>query len=169
MKKGLDSRAKTSATRIQALKTRQKCVDLRLSGKTIPDIAASLNLSPSTVHSHLVGAMESTRSDIEGPAIEIKEIEVARLDRLLVSIWPAATSGDVFSVDRALKIMERRARLLGLDAPVRQESTGKDGGPIEHSHRADLTRFTDAELEEIERITAAAAARGPSGTGAPPA
>jgi DNA-binding CsgD family transcriptional regulator len=35
------------------------------------------------------------------------------------------------AINSALKIMERRAKLLGLDAPVKAEVTGANGGPIQ--------------------------------------
>jgi hypothetical protein len=49
---------------------------------------------------------------------------------LLKAMWSKAMKGDVARVDRCLRIMERRAKLLGLDAPSKQEHTGKDGGAI---------------------------------------
>jgi len=37
-----------------------------------------------------------------------------------VALWSSAMKGDPKSIDRILRIMERRARLLGLDAQVEQ-------------------------------------------------
>lgn len=34
----------------------------------------------------------------------------------------------------------------------RMEVTGKDGGPIEHDHRIDLSRLTHEELEQLDSI-----------------
>ena len=45
----------------------------------------------------------------------VRQLESERLDGLLAAVWPSAESGDVRAVDRVLRIMERRARLLGLD------------------------------------------------------
>lgn len=45
--------------------------------------------------------------------------EVAKCDWLERAVMPKALLGDGPSVDRVLKIMERRARILGLDAPTR--------------------------------------------------
>jgi hypothetical protein len=49
---------------------------------------------------------------------------------MLRAIYATATKGDTGAIDRILRIMERRAKLWGLDTPVRNEHTGKDGGPI---------------------------------------
>jgi len=63
---------------------------------------------------------------------------VERLDQMLLALGPMLRTNqregrmaNLGAIDRALKIMERRAKLLGLDAPVRQEVTGADGGALE--------------------------------------
>ena len=53
--------------------------------------------------------------------------ELARLDSLQLAIWPQATSGDCRAIDRVLRIMERRAKLLGLDSPVKVAPTDPTG------------------------------------------
>ncbi|MER6860724.1 hypothetical protein, partial [Streptomyces pilosus] len=54
-----------------------------------------------------------------------------RLDALLLAHWGAATSGeDPKAADLVLKIMDRRAKLMGLDMPVRAEVSGPDGGAV---------------------------------------
>ncbi len=47
----------------------------------------------------------------------LRIVEGARLDRLQVALWPKAAAGDLETIDRVLRIMARRARLFGLDAP----------------------------------------------------
>jgi hypothetical protein len=61
---------------------------------------------------------------VQEPAEELRTMEVARLDQMLLGLWPKAIKGDTWAVDRVLKIMERRAALLGLDAPVKRELSG---------------------------------------------
>lgn len=41
---------------------------------------------------------------------------------MTVALWPAAMQGDVTAVTGLLRIMERRAKLLGLDAPVKTDA-----------------------------------------------
>jgi hypothetical protein len=52
------------------------------------------------------------------------------------------------AIAAALRVMERRAKLLGLDAPVvsKSEVTVQEGGPT----AADLSHLTPQELEEIK-------------------
>ncbi|MFC8447727.1 hypothetical protein [Kitasatospora sp. NPDC057223] len=69
---------------------------------------------------------------------ELRALEDARLDRMfMVAYRRAVRDGDLLAIDRALRIMERRARLLGLDQPARTEITGQGGGPIEVDTTAD--------------------------------
>lgn len=68
--------------------------------------------------------MSALRATLQEPADELRSLELERLDRLLLGVWSQAAKGNQGAVDRALKIMERRARLLGLDAPTKQALDG---------------------------------------------
>ena len=58
-------------------------------------------------------------------ADELRQQEVERLDLLTKAVWQHAMAGDPTAIDKALKIIDRRAKLLGLDAPQQVEmSTG---------------------------------------------
>jgi len=59
-------------------------------------------------------------------------------------------------LDRMLKIQERRARLLGLDAPVRRTLEGADGGPVVFDHNS-LRGLNDLELAQVVQLLEKAA------------
>ena len=46
---------------------------------------------------------------------EARQLEEGRLDDLLAAVWAKAMKGDILSVREAVRISQRRARLLGLD------------------------------------------------------
>lgn len=48
-------------------------------------------------------------------ARELLELELQRLDHMLMGLWNSARTGNEKAVTAALRIMERRARYLGLD------------------------------------------------------
>lgn len=80
------------------------------------------------------------------PREELRTIELDRLDKLMLAIWQQARQGNHAAIDRVIRLMERRARLAGLDAPLRQEISGPDNGPIEFSYAdtlADLAGGSD--------------------------
>lgn len=64
------------------------------------------------------------------PEVSLKQARAGRdqAKRLLAAIWKEAVEGgDLKAVDRILKIMERRAKLLGLDAPTKVAATTASG------------------------------------------
>ena len=56
---------------------------------------------------------------MKGAAEEIRCLELSRLDEMQTAIWQDCMDGKLTAIDRVLKIMERRSRLVGLDAPER--------------------------------------------------
>ena len=72
-------------------------------------------------------AMRARWQQSEQAATDLRDVQHARLERLFVVAWRQALSGELEAVDRALRILEREARLFGLDAPVRNELSGSVG------------------------------------------
>jgi hypothetical protein len=81
---------------------------------------------------------------IQEPADELRTLELSRLDDMLKAIAPHVAAGNLTAIDRALKIMERRAKLIGLDAPAKvdQNNTGETKQRIEIVY---VDADTDAE------------------------
>lgn len=48
---------------------------------------------------------------------EYRDLELERLDRLQAGVWGKALNGDLRALDSVLRIIDRRTRILGLDAP----------------------------------------------------
>jgi gamma-glutamyl:cysteine ligase YbdK (ATP-grasp superfamily) len=53
---------------------------------------------------------------LQEPADQLRTMEAERLDRMLEGLWEKAITGHTWEVDRVLAIMDRRAKLLGLDS-----------------------------------------------------
>lgn len=93
-----------------------QALELRKAGVSFQAIADALGYrSASGAFAAVKAALKTT---LREPANELRELELARLDALLLPLWRRAQGGDDKAVDRCLRIMERRARLLGLDAPT---------------------------------------------------
>ncbi len=108
---------KASAKRIAAAERAARAIDLRKSGLGFAAIARQLGYAgPSGAYQAITTAL---RAVTRAPARELVDLELARLDELLFGLWPDARRGNVAKIDRVLKIMARRAALLGLDAPRR--------------------------------------------------
>lgn len=116
---------RTSAAKARSIERQVLALDLRRRGLSYPAIAAQLGIGKSQAHRLVAAGLEGARAQIAASSTDLKAEELSRLDGMLEGIWRKARRGDVQAIDRVLKIGERRARLLGLDAPVR---TALEGG-----------------------------------------
>ncbi len=91
--------------------TALQALQLRASGATYRQIGEALGIDKQTAWRLVNVELESI---IRESAAEVVELELARLDRMLMAVWPDAVQGDLSSIDRALKIEDMRCRLLGL-------------------------------------------------------
>jgi hypothetical protein len=71
--------------------------------------------------------MQGLKRETDEAAAQVRAMELARLDELTLAVWPAARGGDLSAVACVLRIMERRARLLSLDAPMLVAPTSPPG------------------------------------------
>ena len=96
-------------------------LNMRLHGLTFYEIARKLpeagfrRVSVSRVFAIVTKALQSCRDQ---PARELRQLELLRLDQLQAAHYMAALGGDAAAATRVLSIMDRRAKLLGLDAGV---------------------------------------------------
>ena len=90
----------------------EQAVDMRIAGASYRQIASQIGVSVGTAFTYTQKALQGTKQDA---AEELRAAELLRLDRLMMAVWPRATGGDMDAIDRAIKIMDRRSRLLGLD------------------------------------------------------
>jgi len=57
--------------------------------------------------------------------VHVRDLELQRLDDLYLIAYRAIIDGyDLAGIDRCLRIMERRSKLLGLDAAEKVEHSG---------------------------------------------
>lgn len=104
----------------------RQVLELRRAGLTYDLIAQQVGYSnASGAHHAYTRALKRTLS--EAGADDLRAMELDRLDRLQRMAWPLAAQGNLRAIDSILRIMTRRARLMGLDAPIVQEVTTYDG------------------------------------------
>ena len=100
-----------------------EALKLRSNGLTYQKVADSLGVSKSTAHERVQRALAAIPKEA---VEEYRKLETERLDTMLERVMEKVThddgkSGFLFAVDRALAIMDRRAKLLGLDSPTKHE------------------------------------------------
>ena len=104
-----------------------KVLELRRAGLTWQRIAEETGYADHT--GAYAAYKRAIKRTMQQPADELREQELDRVDRLQLAAWPNAMKGDTKSIMTIVKLMERRARLLGLDTPIKieQEITNWDG------------------------------------------
>jgi hypothetical protein len=129
---------------------RRQLLALRRQGVRYDDerILALGYSSAATARSDLKRTLEAHRDEERAEVSVYRQQENERLDALLEAAWPRATQPspvfdkegevidhvlDMRAVDTVLRLMDRRAKLNGLDMPVKAELTGADGGPLQVS------------------------------------
>lgn len=124
----LSNNAKTSPETSRAKVRAAKALELRMEGKTFTEIAKEVPYnSPQAAHDAVKRALQAVTRE---PAEELLKLDLERLDAMWGIHYLNAQSGDVQALAACMKIMERRAKLLGLDAPERQELSGPGGAPL---------------------------------------
>lgn len=140
---------------------RAKAIKMKIDGASYSEIATALGYSSrSAAHMDVKRSLEKHVIE-EGLAIEAwRELELSRLDTLQQAIWPKAMSGDPRAIEASLKILDRRAKLLGLDSPVRLEVLTVDAldaqiQRLEAELAAAAVAAADGEVGEVEAAEAA--------------
>jgi DNA-binding CsgD family transcriptional regulator len=106
-----------TARRVQAL-------DLRKTGATYRQIAAQLGTSAHTAFDDVQAELRELRTQTVQEAEDLRDLELQRCDVMTEGVWTNVKAGDPRSVAAAVRVSERRARLLGLDAAMKTEHSG---------------------------------------------
>jgi hypothetical protein len=116
------SESKTSERILAAHDRQLQALELRKNGRDYRYIATSLEYAgPSGAYKAVMTALTET---LREPADDVRKLELDRLDALLEAIWPLALSPDLKAQEQVLRLMDRRAKYLGLDAPVKVDIEG---------------------------------------------
>jgi hypothetical protein len=136
----------------------RQALELRKAGATYAQIAKQLGYAnEGGAHKAVGRALNVAIKQRNIVAEDVRELELQRLDQMLLGLWADAKAGKWHAIDRVLKIMERRSAYLGLDAPKKTELSGPEGRPIEVEQYVNLT--VEQRNERILAIVDAARAR----------
>ncbi|MXY95541.1 MAG: helix-turn-helix domain-containing protein [Caldilineaceae bacterium SB0664_bin_27] len=141
---------KSSKKKLSMEDRRDKVVQMTMAGMSTRAIALVLGVNHTTISRDLNARLEAFSKDNKEVERE-RSLQQARLNSLMAVLWPQATEGGETQgpTKMILQLMERQAKLLGLDVPKRVEHSGPDVEPIEAAQPAkpDMSDFTDEELD----------------------
>lgn len=112
-----------------AAERRVKALELRKAALPYRVIAQQLNVSESQAHRDVMGALKALAKLEREGAKEVRQLELERVDSLMSALWTRARGRrvqhadgtqedippDLAAMDRLMKLMERRVKLLGID------------------------------------------------------
>lgn len=99
---------------------RVRALELRKAGGSYRQIATALGVDVATAWDDVQTEMAELRKLAGQAAEDARELELQRLDRWQAKLEGRGISGgDHRAIAAAVRISERRAKLLGLDAPVK--------------------------------------------------
>ena len=119
--------AKTAPLKIPAAARRERALELRASGRSIRAIADELEISKSQVQRDIENELKAAAEGRKKIAGLIIDLELAKLDALEEKAWKHISDGELSAIDRVIRSMERRAKLLGLDKTGEGGDTGSLG------------------------------------------
>jgi len=94
-----------------------------MAGATITQIASQLGYAnESGAYKAIMRELEQTAQDMGESTEAVRQLELKRLDQMQFPIWNQVLAGDQGAIGTALRIQERRASLMGLDAPKQIEA-----------------------------------------------
>ena len=112
-----------------AAERRHRALDLRIAGATYRQIGQQLGVSYQTAYRDVDESLSELAELQRGKAEKLREIELERLEKMTLGLWPKVRHGDEKAVRALVSVMDRRAKLLGLDAPSKQDLTS-GGQPV---------------------------------------
>lgn len=102
-----------------------KACDLRRAGYSYVEIAHGLGLkSRASAWNYVKAGIDML---LKEPVEAVYKLELARTDALHKAYWDRALQGDVKAFNCVIRVMERRAELLGLDKPQKLALTDPAG------------------------------------------
>jgi len=117
--------AKSSVRRIRTTEKTLKALELRKRGLNYTQIGKKLGCNRSTACRYVLSELENLADKCREEAVHVRDLELQRLDDLYLIAYRAIIDGnDLAGIDRCLRIMERRAKLLGLDPPAKVDVQG---------------------------------------------
>ena len=125
---------------IDTAERRAFVLDLRKTGATYRQIAKvaveKFGLDKLPKHWDERSAWKDVKRELEKlyremavDAEDIRQLQIERLNRLLLAVWERALQGDLGAVDRALKLVAQLCQLQGANMPDKVDMT-TDGQPI---------------------------------------
>jgi hypothetical protein len=130
----------TRKAQTMKLEVRRKMIaEELLAGRTYREIREKYKVSLATIHKDVKAILSRLENEQIAIAADARRLDLARIDVAIAGIFPMVKTGQVGYIDRWVKLLERRAKMLGYDAPAELALKRMD----------DVEEMSDEELAAI--------------------
>lgn len=136
-------RQKTSPPAVRKAVGQAQAVQLRIQGYTYQTIAEHIGITKGTAHKWVSQAMRASAEASERDALSELGVDLARIDIAMKKVMALVERSDLAAVDRLIRLIDRRAKLLGLDATDREP----DDSLSEEEIQRELNGLINEEVE----------------------
>lgn len=110
-------RERTRPVDIERAEDRLKAVELRKRGASYDQIGKAIGVTKVTAFRYVKQYLAELRESVLDSQQDLILLEMQRLDAMFMEAFSQVKkAGDLKAIDACLKVMERRAKLLGIDA-----------------------------------------------------
>ncbi len=125
-----------------------KALEFAIAGASYRQIGRELGVSHQTAYRYVQGALGELDALKVQCAERLRELELKRLDRATLAVWPQVRAGDTQAIRAYVAISERRSKLAGIDAPERHQVVGM---VITGEQLAGSRSSLDEKLEQLRQ------------------
>lgn len=126
-----------------------KALSMRAAGRSYAYIASKLNVNQEDIKCTVREYIKSS-VDMETRREAVK-LDLIRLDDMMTAVYERAKNGEIDYIDRVLKIMERKSKLMGLDAREKMVAEERSDGTVKISRVA--SSKDDSRIDNVISIT----------------
>ncbi len=146
-----------SPTKVERELRRQQAMSLRVGGATFEQIGQALKITKASAYKLVMRTLEDTRVKTAQDAAALKDLANARIEDAIFRISRQVQAGNLGAVDRLIRLLDRQARLNGLDAPYTFAAElppgvapSGDGGEVEGAIVSGLIAIVPAKVATPE-------------------
>lgn len=126
----MDSKQKASPKRVRCTTRQAEAMHFRVKGLSYEKIGEQMGITMQAAHKLVQHGLSATRIQLAEDVESVREVELQRLDLAIAVVMEHLEAKDVTATAHLVKLQERRAKLLGLDAPDKYEHAGPGGTPM---------------------------------------
>lgn len=95
-----------------------QALELRIAGGSYRQIAKQLNCNEATAYRYVQQELAKLDAIKAKQAEKLRELELERCDRMTLALGRKVQAGEERAILALVRVMERRAKLTGIDVPV---------------------------------------------------